>query len=199
MSNLLSYNRIFVNQKGKLIEVTNEYHIRDENGNDIGMIRQEGQNALKKVLRLFSKLDQYFTHHYAVYDESGAPVMRMTRPRKFMKSRVLVAHGHGRPAGEIVQENVFGKIRFGIQDPAGAPLGQIRAENWRAWNFAIVDTNEQERARITKKWAGLVKAAFTTADNYMLDVDPTLKGDLQFMTFASAAAFDTALKQDSRG
>lgn len=33
----------------------------------------------------------------------------------------------------------------------------------------------------------------------MLDVDPTLQGDLRFMTFASAAAIDTALKQDSRG
>lgn len=121
MSNLLSYNRIFVNQKGKLIEVTNEYHIRDEDGNDIGVIRQEGQSALRKVLRFFSKLDQYLTHHYGLYEESGVAVMRMTRPRKFVRSRVLVSHGDGRPAGEIVQENVFGKIRFGIQGPGGAP------------------------------------------------------------------------------
>jgi uncharacterized protein YxjI len=198
MADLLSHNRIFVNQKGKLIEVTNEYRIRDEDGNDIGMIREEGQSFLKKVVRVFSKVDQYFTHQYAVYDESGAPVMRMTRPRKFVKSRVLVSYGTGEPAGEIVQENVFGKIRFGIEDPQGTPLGQIRAENWRAWNFAIVDTGERERARITKKWAGLVKATFTTADNYMLDVDPGLDGPLRFMTFASAAAIDTALKQDSR-
>lgn len=198
MSNLLSYNRIFVNQKGKLIEVTNEYRIRDEDGNDIGSIRQEGQSTLKKIVRIFSKFDQYLTHHYAVYDGSGAPVMHMTRPRKLMKSRVLVTHGSGEPAGEIVQENVFGKIRFGIQDPSGAPLGQIRAENWRAWNFAIVDSTERERARITKKWSGLVKAAFTTADNYMLEVDASLEGPLRFMAFASAAVIDTALKQDPR-
>lgn len=196
MSNLLSHNRIFVNQKGKLIEVTNEYRIRDEDGNDIGMIRQEGQSALKKIIRIFSKLDQYFTHHYAVYDDSGTPVMHMTRPRKFVKSRVLVSDGNGAPMGEIAQENVFGKIRFAISGPDGAPLGEIRAENWRAWNFAIVDATERERARITKKWAGLVKATFTTADNYMLDVDPSLDGPLRFMSFASAAAIDTALKQD---
>lgn len=198
MDDLLSYNRLVVNQKGKLIELTNEYLIRDENGQDIGMIRQEGQSALRKLFRFVSSLDQFLTHHYAVYDAAQQPVMYMTRPAKFFKSRVKVDYANGQPAGEITQQNVFGKIRFGLTDPSGQPLGEIRAENWRAWNFAIVDTSERERARITKKWAGLLKATFTTADNYLVDVDASLDGPLRFMTFAAAAAIDTALKQDDR-
>jgi hypothetical protein len=44
MSDLLSRNVLVINQKAKLIELTDEYRVRDEEGNDIGYIREEGQS-----------------------------------------------------------------------------------------------------------------------------------------------------------
>ena len=105
--------------------------------------------------------------------------------------------GSGRPVGSIVQQNVFGKIRFGLEGQ-GVKYGEIRAENWRAWNFSIVDHTEQERARITKTWEGFAKTLFTTADDYLLELDPSISGDFRLLVLASAAGVDTALKQDSR-
>ncbi|MFP5297791.1 MAG: phospholipid scramblase-related protein, partial [Actinomycetota bacterium] len=75
----------------------------------------------------------------------------------------------------------------------------IKAENWRAWNFSIVDGSDREVGRITKKWEGLMKTAFTTADNYVVEIDPAVQGDMRLLALASAAGIDTALKQDSRG
>jgi len=196
---LLEFNRLIFNQKAKLIELTNEFKIRDENGADVGFIRQEGQSTLKKVARFISSLDQFMTHTLAVYDGDGAKVLELTRPRKVFKSRVTVADGTGRDVGEIVQKNVFGKIRFDLVGAHGQVVGQIRAENWRAWNFAIVDEAEQEVARITKKWGGLAKAMFTAADNYVLEIQPSVTGDLRLFVLASAASVDTALKQDPQG
>ena len=196
MSQLFNYNRLVVNQKAKLIEITNQFAIRDEHGNDIGFITQEGQSTARKVLRFVSNVDQFLTHNYTLYDATGQPVMHLTRPAKVMKSTVNIGFPDGSPAGQIIQQNVFGKIRFGLLDNQGQPIGEIRAENWRAWNFAIVDTQEHERARITKKFGGVLQAAFTTADNYLVEIDPSLDGALRFMTFAAAAAVDTALKQD---
>lgn len=199
MSNLLELDRLVFNQKGKLIELTNEFKILDENGADVGFIRQEGQSTLKKVARFVSSLDQFMTHTLAVYDGSGAKVLELTRPRKVFKSRLKVTDGASREVGEIVQKNVFGKIRFDLLGSAGQGLGQIRAENWRAWNFAIVDESEREVARITKKWAGLLKATFTAADHYVVEIDPSVTSDLRLLVLASAAGVDTALKQDARG
>ena len=199
MSDLLNRERLIIQQKGKLIELTQEFKIRDEEGNEIGVIRQENQSFLKKAVRLVSSLDQFFTHTLAVYDSAGTKVLQVTRPRKIFKSRLLVEDGNGRAAGQIVQQNVFGKIRFDFVSSAGQPLGQIRAENWRAWNFALVDSNEQEVGRITKKWAGLAKALFTQSDNYVLEIQPAATGDLRLLCFASAAGVDLALKQDARG
>lgn len=199
MSDLLNRERLIIQQKGKLIELTQEFKIRDEEGNEIGVIRQENQSFLKKAVRLVSSLDQFFTHTLAVYDSSNTKVLQVTRPRKIFKSRLLVEDGSGRAAGQIVQQNVFGKIRFDLVGSNGQTLGQIRAENWRAWNFALVDSNEQEIGRITKKWAGLAKALFTQSDNYVLEIQPSVSGDLRLLSFASAAGVDLALKQDARG
>ncbi|MBM3696175.1 MAG: scramblase [Actinobacteria bacterium] len=196
---LLDYHRIVINQKAKLIELTNEYRIRDEQGSDIGVIRQEGQSGLKKVARFVTSLDQFMTHRLAAYDASGTRVLELVRPRKIVKSSVEVYDGVGALAGTIRQQNVFGKIRFGLHDAAGRRLGEIRAENWRAWNFAIVNEQGTEVGRITKTWEGLAKTLFTTADDYLLDISPTLTGPLRLLAFASAVGVDTALKQDARG
>ncbi len=196
---LLEYDRIVINQKAKLIELVNEYLIRDQEGHDIGLIRQEGQSKLKKVLRFVSSLDQFMTHRLVVYEPDGSRVLELIRPAKLMKSRMLVSDGTGSLVGEIRQENVFGKIRFGLHDHLGQKLGEIQAENWRAWNFAIVDVIGDEVGRITKTWEGLAKTIFTTADDYVLDIRPGLSGPLRILVFASAVGVDTALKQDSRG
>jgi len=196
---LLDHNRVVINQKAKLIELVNEYKIRDENGAEIGVVRQEGQSQLKKLARFVSSLDQFMTHRLAAYDASGAKVLELVRPRKIVKSAVEVSDGAGAPVGTIRQENVFGKIRFGLHDPAGRKLGEIRAENWRAWNFTVVDERGAEVGRITKTWEGLAKTLFTTADDYLFEVSPSLSGPLRLLAFASAVGIDTALKQDARG
>jgi uncharacterized protein YxjI len=197
--NLFDHARVVFNQKAKLIELVNEFKIFDEEGTEIGVFRQEGQSTLKKVARFVSSLDQFMTHTIGVYDAGGTKVMQLVRPRKIMKSSVEVSDGIGSPVGTIRQQNVFGKIRFGLHDPTGQKIGEIQAENWRAWNFAIVDVAGTEVGRITKTWEGLAKTMFTTADNYVLEVSPALRGPLRQLAFASAVGVDTALKQDSRG
>jgi hypothetical protein len=45
------------------------------------------------------------------------PVLLLTRPAKVMKSRVVVERPDGAAVGEIVQDNVFGKIHRPLADP----------------------------------------------------------------------------------
>ena len=196
MSDLLERDVLVINQKAKLIELTNEYKILDEAGNQVGVIREEGQSAAKKLLRFVSNLDQFMTHRLGVYDASGAKVLEMLRPRKIMKSTVQITDGGGGEAGRIVQQNVFGKKRFGLEGAGGQVLGSINAENWRAWDYSIQDPAGAEVGRITKKWAGILKEGFTTADNYVFQVTGSVSPELRLLMLASAAGVDLALKQD---
>lgn len=189
---------LVVNQKAKLIELTNEYSVMDQHGNQLGSVVQVGQSAMKKALRFVASVDQFMTHRLEIRDAYGQPHLVLTRPAKFIKSRVVVERPDGSPVGEIVQQNAIGKINFAMM-ANGQQIGAIKAENWRAWNFAIVDHADTEVARITKTWEGLAKTMFTTADNYVLQVHFQLPEPLLSLVVATALTVDTALKQDSRG
>jgi len=189
---------LVVSQKAKLIEINNEYAIFDQQGTQIGAVRQVGQSTAKKALRMVSSVDQFMTHKLQVVDVQGNVLLALTRPAKFMKSKVIVQGPHGAELGQIVQQNVIGKIRFSLE-AGGHTYGSINAENWRAWNFHVVDHAGTEVARITKTWEGLAKTMFTTADNFVVQVHRPMEEPLRSLVVASSLAVDTALKQDNRG
>lgn len=195
---LLDEPVLVVSQKAKLIEVNNEYGVFDSGGQQLGMVRQVGQSTAKKVLRVLTSVDQFLTHKLQVCDTAGNVVLTLTRPAKLVKSRVVIEDGKGQPIGEVQQENMIGKIRFGMV-AGGQRIGSINGENWRAWNFSIQDANGTEVARITKTFEGIAKTLFTTADNYVVQVHQRLAEPMRSMVVASALCVDTALKQDNRG
>ena len=196
---LLGASILIVNQLSKLIEVATEYQIFDSKGEVVGHVAQVDQGRLKKFARVVTSFDQFMTHHFAVTDKRGERVLVMTRPRKLFKSRVRVGDGRGQPIGEIVQANVFGKIRFDLCDHAGNRLGSLRAENWRAWDFQVFDHSGSEVARITKTWEGFARTLFSRADTYVVRVGRELDEPFRSLVFATALAVDVALKQDARG
>jgi uncharacterized protein YxjI len=189
---------LVVSQKAKLIEVTNQYSVFDQHGQQLAFVNEVGQSAVKKALRVLTSFDQFMSHRLEITDRTGAVQLRLTRPAKVFKSTIVVEHPQGGEIGRIVQENVFGKIRFSLESD-GRRLGSINAENWRAWNFSIRDAADAEIARITKTWEGLAKTLFTTADNYVVQLHTRIEQPLLSLVVASALTVDTALKQDSRG
>ena len=195
---LLTEPILVVNQKTKIIELTNEYEVMDREGTKLGAIREVGQSAAKKVIRALTKLDQFLTHRYEIVDDSGALLLSMTRPAKVFKSTMVVSDAAGSEIGRIVQQNMIGKIHFSLE-AGGATVGSINAENWRAWNFNIKDAGGQEVARITKTFEGIARTLFTTADFYVVHLHRQLPDPLRQLVVAAAVSVDTALKQDNRG
>ena len=194
---IFDHSVLVVSQKAKFIELTNEYAISDQDGNKIGSVKQVGQGKGRKVLRALTNVDQFLSLKLEIADSDGNVVMKLERGAKLFKSKIQVSDGAGREIGMIVQENMIGKIHFGLE-VSGNNVGSINAENWRAWNFNIKDEKGQEVARITKKFAGVLKEAFTTADNYFVEVPAPIAEPLRSLVLAAALSVDTALKQDDK-
>ncbi|MCU1596034.1 MAG: scramblase, partial [Frankiales bacterium] len=131
---------LVVNQKVKLIEITDQYAVYDQNGTQIASVTEVGQSVLKKAVRLLGEYDQYFTHRLEVRDLAGTPQLLVTRPAKLLKSKVIVEKPGVGEVGRLVQQNAIGKIRFGLM-VGDQQIGELRAENWRAWDFALVDAS----------------------------------------------------------
>jgi uncharacterized protein YxjI len=196
VASLLEHDNVIVRQKAKVIELTNQYELQDTDGNKIGAVNQVGQSKAKKALRLLSNLDQYLSHTLEVQDLSGAAVLTLKRPAKLMKSKIEVSDASGTLVGTIVQRNIVGKKRFGLEAPDGTSLGELQGESWVSWDFVIKDEAENVVGRVNKKFAGLLREGFTTADTYIVQLEQGLAGPLRSLAFAAAVAIDTALKQD---
>ncbi len=189
---------LVVNQKMKVIELTNQYRVFDAQGSEIAHVTQVGQGKARKALRLLTSLDQFLPTRLEVRSPHDELLLQLTRPGKIIKSTVIVSDGQGQEIGRIVQQNMVGKINFAFE-AHGQQLGAIKAENWRAWNFRIEDATGMEIARITKTFEGVAKTLFTTADNYVVQIHQRPAEPLNSLVVASALSIDTALKQDARG
>jgi len=195
---LLTEPVLVVNQKAKIIELTNEYDVFDQHGNQLGSVCEVGQSQIKKAVRLLSKLDQFMTHRLEIRDAQGTPILGLTRPAKIMKSKFVVSGAGGAEIGGIKQANVMGKKRFALE-AGGQTVGMLKAENWRAWDFHVEDATGDEVARVTKTFEGFGKAIFTTADNYVLRFTAPVEEPLRSLVVVAALCIDTALKQDAQG
>jgi len=87
------------------------------------------------------------------------------------------------------------KPTFTIFDEQGQQIAIISGD-WKAWNFMITTNDNQQIGTISKKWNGILKEAFTTADKYIVSVSPELKVDIVKTIIISAAiTIDMVLKE----
>jgi hypothetical protein len=90
-----------------------------------------------------------------------------------------------------------GHVRFGLE-AGGRRLGSIHAMGFDAWDFRVLDVDGAEVATITKTWAGWTKERFTKADNYVVQMEPSVEQPLRSLVVAAALAIDVALKQGTQ-
>ena len=77
-------------------------------------------------------------------------------------------------------------------------MGQVTGD-WKGWDFKVVDAQDQPLGQITKKWAGLGKELFTSADNYVVTQEPGNRdADMRKIVLAAGICIDMVLKEQGR-
>jgi uncharacterized protein YxjI len=194
-ASLLAEPVLIVRQKLKLVELRNQYGVFDRQGRQIGAVEQVTQSPLAFLARLFTSWDVALPMLLEIRGPAG-PELLVAKP--WFTWRCQVSRADGVPLGQIVKQIRLGKARFALLDPRGAPLGEVRAENWRAKDFSVRDGGGQQVARVTKKWAGL-RELFTDADTYVVEVSPAAVDPLRSLAVASCLVIDTIMKQKDTG
>jgi uncharacterized protein YxjI len=185
-----------VHQRRKLFEMRNQYTLTDENGEAIGEIEQVDQSPLTFLARLFSDLDVALPVTLSVAVK-GSEVLRLHK--RWFRYAVAVTDGDGAPLGTVTKRIRLGKASFAVTAPDGTPIGELRAENWRARDFRFDDTSGSEVGRVTKKWRGLATEAFTDADSYAVTFSPSADDRARQLSLAAALAVDITMKQKDYG
>lgn len=192
-TSLLQSSTFVVEQRRKLFEIRSRYRIFGDSGAQIGTVEQEKQSALAFLARLGSDLDVALPVTLNVLDAAGDHVLVLHKP--WFAMRLSVSRPDGTTLGTITKRIRLGKARFTVADASGTEMGAIRAENWRAKDFAVFDSAGAEVARVTKQWRGLATEVFTDADTYVIHLTPGVTEPLRSLAFGASLAIDLVMKQ----
>lgn len=184
----------FIDEKVNLLKFTNEYKVYNEQGAQIGIIKQRMSGWHKALTLLINKAMMPF--QLEITDVNNQLQATISRGWTFWMSKIVVTDPNGAEIGHIKQKFKFFKPTFLINDPAsGENIAQI-AGDWKAWNFTIINPAGAEMGKISKKWAGAVKEIFTSADKYNVSIDPSYaENNRKVAIVAAAITIDMVLKE----
>lgn len=168
---LFERQALFVKERVGFLKLTDVYDLLDpENGATLGQVRDEPGGAFK-YLRLIVKKALLPTT-FNVYEGSNPqPSLSLVKRAQFFRARLEVV-SQGRPLLNLRGKLFSLRGYYDVLDPAsGREVAQVRGD-WKGWNFQLLTPNGQEVGSITKKWAGIGKELFTSADNYIVALGP---------------------------
>lgn len=195
MHTLLERNTFFVKEHVGLFKAANNFDILDPDTNQtILLCREPRLGFLTKMLR-FTDYKRYTPFHIEITDAEGRPVVQVRRGITLFRSTVEVLDEQGMKAGSFRQKLLSIGGKFEVLDAQGNSICMLKG-SWTSWDFRF-EKDGTELARVTKKWAGLGKELFTTADNYMLVINDAVeqKNPVRQLIMAAVMCIDMVLKE----
>ncbi len=193
MDKFFSNNTFVIDEKIAAFKLSNAYKVYDGEGQEIGAIQQH-KSFFHILLGLFLA-DSMVPFELNILNIDGKRVAQLKRGLTFFRSKVRIYNKAGAPIGSFKQRFTLLKPKFTILNNLGQEIATIKGD-WKAWNFEIIDVTGQTVGTVDKKWNGIAKELFTTADKYVVNIEPTLTDENTRIAIASvAAAIDMILKE----
>lgn len=167
------------------------YH--PESGDVLLECREEKLGFFTKMLR-FTDYKRMTPFHIQVRTPEGDVVFEIKRGVTFLFSKVDVLDAKGRRMGGFKQKFSIGGS-FEVLGPSDKVMCTLKGK-WTGWNFRFL-LGEKELAHVSKKWSGVGKELFTSADNYMLEIKDGVNPDnpVRMLIMAAVLCIDMVLKE----
>ncbi|MCH8143521.1 MAG: RNAase [Gemmatimonadetes bacterium] len=195
MHDSLNRNVFLVKEHVGMFKAANNYDICDpETGDVIMLCREENLGALTKFLR-FTKYKRMTPFDIRITTPEGQQLVRVTRGLTFLRSKVTVLNGNDEVVGGFNQKLLAIGGAFDVLDQDDQVICSLKGK-WTGWDFRFI-AGDTEFAHVTKKWAGIGKEFFTSADNYILKIADTVPPDnrVRLLILAAVMCIDMVLKE----
>ena len=194
---MLDRSEYFIREHVGVLKLTDTYDILDpQNQSQIGIAKEEIPAWAKYLRLLINK--QLMPTTVNVYEKEGSPpLFTIHRPFALFFPKVTVSDGSGQVLGHF-QSKFSLTISMHVFDASGAQVAELKGD-WKGWDFQFLGKDGQELGRVTKKWAGIGKELFTSADNYMVVLSPHVaeSKEMSALLLAAALAIDIIYKEKS--
>jgi len=195
MHSVLRQDQYFVKEQVGWFKAANNYDIVDPaTGECILHCREPRLGFLTKMLRM-TDWKRYTPFHVEVTTPDGEPVLAVKRGVSFFLSNVEVLDEHDERVGGFKQKAFAWTSTFFVLGENDEQLCTLKGK-WTSWEFNF-EHEGVSLAQVSKKWAGLGKELFTSADNYMLQISKGVPEDnpLRILILASVLCIDMVLKE----
>jgi len=193
---LFPRQRFFIKERVSILKLTDTYDIlAPETKQTVGIAKDEPP-LWAKLLRLILKKPLLPTV-VRVYEHEAAPaVISLRKKPGFLRTTVVVMHATRGEIGRFKSKLFKIGGGFDVFDTAGRKVADVKGD-WKGWNFKMLDERGEELGVVTKKWAGLGKELFTTADNYMIALNDSAgaTSDQAPLLLAAGLAIDIVYKE----
>ncbi|WP_310555109.1 phospholipid scramblase-related protein [Flavobacterium sp.] len=195
MNPILNKNLYFIKEKTGIFKAANSYDILDPETSKVLMTSTEPNLGFFTKIVRFTKYKSMTPFNVVLSTTSNHNVVNLKRGVTIFRSDVQVFDDKDRQIGIFKQKFWSMGGKFEVYDMQGKQVCLVEGK-WTGWDFKFTRDN-QEIAIVTKKWAGLGKELFTSADNYILEIKNTVPQDDIVRQFIMAAVLciDMVLKE----
>jgi len=195
MNSVLNKNLFLVKEHVGMFKAASNYDIYDPDTNEMIMeCREERLGIFTKMFR-FSDYKRMTPFDVQVRTPDGRQVVRVSRGISLFLSKVTVRDESDQVIGGFKQKFFSVGGKFDVLDQNDQPVCQLKGK-WTGWDFRFVK-NDVELAHVSKKWAGLGKELFTSADNYVLGISEAVPpdGNIRKLILGAVMCIDLVLKE----
>jgi uncharacterized protein YxjI len=191
----LRQNLFLIKEHAGLFKAANNYDVFDPAGGaKLLECREPNLGGFTKLLR-FTDYKRMTPFEVVLTGTDGRKALTVRRGVSFFLSKVEVLDENGRVIGGFKQKFFSIGGAFRVLDARDNEVCVLKGK-WTSWEFQFLK-GEKELARVSKKWAGLGRELFTSADNYVLSVSDAVAADddVRILIMAAVMCIDMVLKE----
>jgi len=193
---MLNKKSYFIREHVGFLKLSDVYDILDpENQMQIGIAREEVSPIMHVFRFLINK--RFLPTRVSVYEgndpETGRLLFAIKRGFTFLRARVEIQTPEGQLLGYFKSKFFSLGGAFRVFDSLDNEIALVQGD-WKGWNFKFL-SGGQEIGCVTKKWAGLGKELFTSADNYLISITGDINESNGILLLAAGLAIDIIYKE----
>ena len=195
MNPILNQNLFLVKEHVGIFKAANNYDIYSPDSNQIIMnCREKNLGFFTKIFR-FTDYKRMTPFNVEITTTSGERLVSVRRGIAVFRSTVEVLDEKDRLIGTFKQKFFSIGGKFEILDKNERPVATLQGK-WTGWDFKFTKDTKM-LGQVNKKWAGIGKEFFTSADNYVLQIEDTVSQDdsSRQLILAAVMCIDMVLKE----
>ena len=195
MANLLNKNLFLIKEHVGLFKAANNFDVYDPSTGKILMeCREPNLGFFTKLLR-FTDYKRHTPFDVQIQTPDGQRIVRIQRGISLLVSKATVRDADNNLIGGFIQKLFSIGAKFNVIDKSDQVIFQLEGK-LLGWDFYF-KKDAKELAHVTKKWAGIGKEVFTSADNYILKIsnDVPQNDDVRKLILAAVICIDMVLKE----